>query len=215
MKGTAPIARKNNIVVQEVNDETLIYDLKTNKAYCLNETSALVYELCDGTRDAAEISNEMSVRLKTLISEEFVWLALDQFVREELLENVAASNDSFGSMSRREVIRKVGFASVVALPMVSSLVAPSANMAQSAPLLPLHSVCTMDPECASGNCVNGFFGMTCCSPTSTQNFPPGANAGVVGVPFNCIAEGQADCCSGSATAVANPPGTPGVNCICD
>jgi len=33
-----PTARKTDIIVQELNDEVLIYDLQIDKAYCLNET---------------------------------------------------------------------------------------------------------------------------------------------------------------------------------
>ena len=47
-KRIAPKARKENLVVQESNGEVLIYDLDTNKAFCLNETSALVWQACDG-----------------------------------------------------------------------------------------------------------------------------------------------------------------------
>ena len=39
------LAKKDNIVVQKLDDETLVYDRKENKAFCLNETSALVWEL--------------------------------------------------------------------------------------------------------------------------------------------------------------------------
>jgi hypothetical protein len=31
-----PQSRKNDIVVQDLNGEVLIYDLKANKAFCLN-----------------------------------------------------------------------------------------------------------------------------------------------------------------------------------
>ena len=44
-----PTARKNGSVMQEMPDEILIYDLDTNKAHCLNETSALVWKACNGT----------------------------------------------------------------------------------------------------------------------------------------------------------------------
>jgi hypothetical protein len=43
-----PISRQNNIVTQEVESELLIYDLVENKAFCLNETSAFVWQNCDG-----------------------------------------------------------------------------------------------------------------------------------------------------------------------
>jgi hypothetical protein len=36
-----PISRQQNIVVQDLGSEVLIYDLTINKAFCLNETSAL------------------------------------------------------------------------------------------------------------------------------------------------------------------------------
>ena len=56
-------ARKDDIVVKKLKDETLIYDLKENKAYCLNETSAMVWRLCDGKRSAVEIAEEISREL--------------------------------------------------------------------------------------------------------------------------------------------------------
>lgn len=39
--------RNENIVVQEMAAELLIYVLKTNKAFCLDETSALIYQFCN------------------------------------------------------------------------------------------------------------------------------------------------------------------------
>ena len=50
-----PKGRHNDLVVQDSENEVLIYDLKLNKAYCLNETSALIWRLCDGTKSVAEI----------------------------------------------------------------------------------------------------------------------------------------------------------------
>ncbi len=60
-----PLSRKSNIVVQHLKDETLIYDLDRNKAFCLNETVAIVWELCDGDHTVSEMSDEMSKRFKT------------------------------------------------------------------------------------------------------------------------------------------------------
>ena len=39
-----PRRRKDEIIVQELNGEVLIYDLKSNKAICLNEVSSLVWD---------------------------------------------------------------------------------------------------------------------------------------------------------------------------
>jgi len=73
-----PISRQDDIVVQQSKDEILIYDLKLNRALCLNETSALVWRLCDGTKSVEEISQAISKKLKTPVSEDLVFLALDQ-----------------------------------------------------------------------------------------------------------------------------------------
>ena len=45
-----PVARKQGLVVQEMPDEVLIYDLDTNKAHCLNQTAAFVWKSCDGKK---------------------------------------------------------------------------------------------------------------------------------------------------------------------
>ncbi len=101
-----PKARKENIVIQKIDDETLVYDLNANRAYCLNKTSALVWALCDGNRTATQISDEMSKDLKALVSEELVYLALGQLGKDGLIEN--GTQDYLAGVSRREVIRKVG-----------------------------------------------------------------------------------------------------------
>ena len=40
--GLMPRARQDELVVEELPDETLVYDLKRHKALCLNRTSVLV-----------------------------------------------------------------------------------------------------------------------------------------------------------------------------
>ena len=36
-----PIARHAGLVIQEMPDEVLVYDMDSNKAHCLNETGSL------------------------------------------------------------------------------------------------------------------------------------------------------------------------------
>jgi hypothetical protein len=126
-----PQNRKANIVVQDLENEILIYDLSINKAYCLNQTSALVFQFCDGNSSVAEISDAMSIKLKTLVSEDLVWLAIEGLKKDNLIENEAEVPNHFVGLSRREVVKRVGLASMVILPIISSIVAPSAANAQS------------------------------------------------------------------------------------
>jgi hypothetical protein len=132
MHGNNPVARQTDLVVQELKGELLIYDLLVNKAYCLNETSALVYQLCDGSRSVREISGQLSRELKSPVPEDLIWVALEQLKKSNLLAAGEELEISFGGgLSRREAIRRVGLASVIALPVISSLVAPTAADAQS------------------------------------------------------------------------------------
>jgi hypothetical protein len=136
-----PLTRRKDIVVQELKDEVLVYDLKVSKAFCLNDTSALVWKMCEGKNTVSEISNKMSSQLETLVSEDLIWLALDQFRKDGLLENGEEIEDHFAGMSRREMIRRVGMASLIALPIISSIVAPTAASAQSMAAPACTSVC--------------------------------------------------------------------------
>ena len=129
--GSKPLSRRENIVVQEYGNEILIYDLTIDKAYCLNNTSALVWQACDGSRTIGEISSHIGKKLKSPVSEDFVWLALEQLEKENLLVKTPAAENPLAGLSRREAIRRVGLASLVALPVIASLIAPTAAHAQS------------------------------------------------------------------------------------
>ena len=43
-----PHARTDNLVIRELDDETLVYDMERDEAHCLNQTAALVWKQCDG-----------------------------------------------------------------------------------------------------------------------------------------------------------------------
>jgi hypothetical protein len=124
-----PTARKSGLVVQEVPDEVLIYDLDTNKAHCLNKTAAAVWQSCDGTRSINDIVGVLESTTGTKVNDEIVWLAIDQLNENNLLETEIKAD--FGGQSRRDVLKKLGLATVVALPIVASLVAPTAVLASS------------------------------------------------------------------------------------
>ena len=43
-----PLARRERLLVEELPDEVLVYDLDREKAHCLNRTAALIWNHCDG-----------------------------------------------------------------------------------------------------------------------------------------------------------------------
>ena len=126
-----PKTRDENIVVQEFANEVLIYDLIINKAYCLNKTSAMIWQLCDGTHSIAEINQKLSQQSNQSIPEDLIWLALKDFKKENLLQQDEEIEINFNGLSRRQIIKKVGLASMVMLPIISSIVAPGAAYAAS------------------------------------------------------------------------------------
>ena len=205
-----PVSRSNNIIVQEFADEVLIYDLAANKAFCLNQTSAMIWHECDGKQSVTDISRDLSRKLKTNFSEEMVWLAVSQFKSDGLLRNSDEFITPFDGLSRREVVKKVGFASMIALPMIASVVAPNAVQAQSAVCScgsttansrPPGCGCSADNQCCSGVC---FLNATC------QNLPavgasccPAADScGAFPLAPGCLCLNNGECLSGNCLSSA-------------
>lgn len=122
-----PIARKNGLVVQESSGEVLVYDLETNKAHCLNESAATVWRKCDGNNSIRDLADSFARDFDEKVSDDFIWLAIDQLNDLNLLESKVKSES--GGLNRREVIRKIGLATVVALPLIASLAAPTSVFA--------------------------------------------------------------------------------------
>lgn len=216
-----PKVRNENLVVQEMKDETLVYDLNINKAFCLNKTSKLVWHLCNGKRTFAEIADEMSRQMKQLVSEDVVYLAIEQLNKDGLLENDTSDefDRHFGGMSRREVIKKVGFASLIALPIITGIIAPTAAHAQSgaAARSGVEGTCMTTADCQAGltckACTGCANNPACCRNSANFNFAfgTGASAGLVTNQTNCSNNAAAKlCCSGQGTFNPNSR-----ECICN
>jgi hypothetical protein len=144
-----PVARKSGLVVQEMPDEVLVYDLNSNKAHCLNQTAASVWRACDGKTSVSEIATSFGAGA----NEDLVWLAIDQLSESNLLE--AQIRSGFVGQSRREVIKKIGLASMVALPVIASLVAPQNALAAQSCNCVNNNQCITGPNagrCPSTTC---------------------------------------------------------------
>lgn len=171
-KNNIPKARKDGLVIQELDGETLIYDLDTNRAVCLNQTSTLIWQNCDGTKTVSEISAFLANELNNPANEDLIWLALDQLKKENLIENSKELETKFEGVSRREVIRKIGLGTMVALPIVTGLIAPMAVHAQSACGTVTACSCNGDnpagTRCGQQQCSTGC---TCVSNTAGVSQP--------------------------------------------
>ncbi len=155
-----PHAKVERLVVQELSDEILIYNLETNKAFSLNQTTALVWQNCDGIKDVSQIAKEMGRKLKQNVPDELVLLAIDSLRKEGLIAGSETDSPVFSASNRREMLKRVGYASMIALPMISSLVAPTSASAASGVPAAVCANCSKrgdpcDPACganALGTC---------------------------------------------------------------
>lgn len=119
-----PKARTENLVEQTLDKEVLLYDTITHKAYNLNETLSIVYKACNGKTSFDDLKR------RAQFADDFIYLALDQLKRENLLAD-NSYNSPLSGINRRDVIRKVGLATAFALPVITGLVAPKAANAAS------------------------------------------------------------------------------------
>lgn len=159
-----PVARKEGLVIQEMPDEVLVYDLDDNKAFCLNPTAADIWKSCDGTKTVAQIASGLKGGNGQASNEEVVWLALDQLKEKNLLkEDISLS---FNGQSRREMIKKVGLATAIALPVIAMLSFPGQTLA---------ATCAQSACGSSGVGAGCQPGETCClstiNPGTYECFP--------------------------------------------
>ncbi len=119
---TFPKARENDLVVQNMIDEVLVYDLITNEAHCLNKTAAFVWSCCSGDASVIDIARSAEVRFGSPVDADLVILAVTQLKDRRLLSEGSMSDAEFPS--RRAMIKKVGLASAIAVPVIASIVAP-------------------------------------------------------------------------------------------
>ncbi|MBX3291444.1 MAG: PqqD family protein [Acidobacteria bacterium] len=125
-----PAAKTEGLVIQEVGVETLVYDTDKHRAHCLNETAAFVWSKCDGQRSVEDIAKEIEKKYGYPTGTDFVDLAITQLNENGLLSS-GNSTAVPAVSSRREMIRKVGLSTALAVPIVASLVAPRDVLSQT------------------------------------------------------------------------------------
>ena len=147
-QGMPPAARSQDLLVERVGDETVVYDLESKDVHCLSPLAAKVFEACDGTTPLDEIAQALSLSTAEVND------AVAQLDECELLDRPDSPLVlSDGGSTRREAVQKVAFAGATAAfsaPLITSIVSPSAAMAASGN--PTGCQCTMNSDCASNHC---------------------------------------------------------------
>lgn len=153
--GSNPRARREDLVTKQLPDEVLVYDRERDKVHCLNQTAALVWKYCDGKTTVSTMARHLERDLNTnKVDERIVWYALDQLSKDHLLEENFAPHAMLGGMTRRQMVHVLGVAAVIAIPLVTSIVAPTPAQAGSLGLAS-GQACTDDAQCRSTICNAG------------------------------------------------------------
>ena len=108
---------------EETGGEMLVYNLERHRVHCLNDTAVRIWKLCTGRRTINQIAAELPMALHPRSRELVVRNAIGQLTRLGLIE----ANDDAPNISRRELAKRIGIgaAAAVALPLVTTIVAPT------------------------------------------------------------------------------------------
>lgn len=148
-----PLARSEGLVIEELADELLVYDLDVKHAHCLTPAAARVWRSCDGRTSADAIAEDLGLTGAELSR------ALDELERCELLVAPAVID---GGLSRRELglrVTKVA-AGVATVPLILSIAAPAA--AQTASEIAACRILGPIDANSCGGCNQGGSPTNCC-----------------------------------------------------
>jgi hypothetical protein len=117
-----PLAREDELVVEELGDELLVYDLTRDRAHSLGATAARVWHACDGSTSVDSLSADLEVDADTVAR------ALAELRECHLLDVGAIQADGLTRRDAGVRAAKVG-AALASVPLIVSVAAPAAAMA--------------------------------------------------------------------------------------
>src|SRR5438128_2933171 len=79
-----PEARREDLLLEEVGDEFVIYDLQRHRVHQLNRAATLVWQSCDGRKTVAQLRRILQNELNPAADDAIVWQALDRLGKAHL-----------------------------------------------------------------------------------------------------------------------------------
>ena len=110
----------DNLILEQLPDELMIFDPDRNKAFCLNQTAAFVWRHCDGKTTIPEMTELLREDWGKPVDEQVVCFALDLLAKDGLLAPSTALRAAAG-VTRREMLQKLGTGAAMAVPLVTVL----------------------------------------------------------------------------------------------
>jgi hypothetical protein len=140
-----PLARTEELLVERIGPEIVIYDARTKQAHCLSPLATAVFEMSDGRRSLDELTIAAGSRVDEPVSRAELEQAIAELEQRDLL--VAAANRN--GVSRRHLIgrgARLGTAAFAAT-FVTTLSIPGAASAASC-----GNVCGNNGDCPNPSC---------------------------------------------------------------
>ena len=160
-----PRARSDDLIVEELGDEVLVYDSSSDMAHCLTPDAARVWRLCDGNTSIDSLPAQAD------LSAERVVQALRELESSELFEQAPTLGGD--GHTRREMglkVAKVG-AAAAAMPLIVSVAAPAPAMAATLAFCANFS----SGNCGSNTGCSKEVGCCCCSTGGVLHAEPGGS----------------------------------------
>src|SRR5438552_6906944 len=139
--------QQRKLIARTIGDELLLFDEETSTAHCLNGIAGEMWMACEGRSSAADVTDFLRSRWPDM-KEDVVGASLSHMAAAGLLEET--EEQEIVSMSRRDLVRKLGLAAAVALPIVvtSVLIPPAASAASCGKT---GAICGLgQPACCAG-----------------------------------------------------------------
>jgi hypothetical protein len=125
-----PKARKKDLLVETIDNEVLVYDLRNSRAHCLNKNAAFVWHRCNGRTSIRELAGKLQKEIGAKDCDQLLAVALRDLSKADLLQQKMPSAGERESISRRDLIRRIGIAAAT-IPAVTSILVPTAQAAGS------------------------------------------------------------------------------------
>lgn len=168
-----PQARRDGLVLRELEGELLVYDTTQHRAHCLNRTAADVFRHADGTRTVSDLGRFVAPDADPAAGEAAVQMALEHLDEAGLLESGPPAP------ARREFVRRVGLGAAILLPAVVSILVPT-------PAEALVSECIQQSQCLANPGQPCYCNVTPCDAASSCDGSTGVcHTSIEYVPGQC------------------------------
>jgi hypothetical protein len=190
-------ARTSALIVEQVNDEALIYDTDSDVAHSVSATAFAVWHACHGGATIEQVTEMLADRGEPNAE------ALAAAVLIELEEKNLLLGDAPAGVSRRHALRRmagVGAAAALA-PFVVSVTVPTAQAAGSPPTCKGSGVtCTGTDQTTNNCCSPGSAGgvvLVCGPPAGPKTCQACAVKNTRPFGLDCNSTTRYGCCSGT------------------